>query len=276
LSVLFSKRPKTPGSIAACVMGNFRNGAGFRYHNKACLWRIDLRGGHVLEQRLLPVPNRDWEDLASDTKGYLYIGDFGNNLNRRRDLCIFKYHPETGVTDSILFAYPDQKGFPPATENERVFDCEAMIFFRDSLYLFTKGRFNGRHFTKEYVLPAQPGRYVAQLRDSAYLRKRVVSGAAISSDGRTLALTSYYVKMYLKSIPSTKATVWYFFDPTGDGRFFKSRPDRRRLPKFLIARQFESIVEVQPGRWMAANESIVMQKASFWRIKSPKSGKIKR
>jgi hypothetical protein len=31
-----------------------------------------------------PFPNRDWEDITSDSSGNLYIGDFGNNGNARR------------------------------------------------------------------------------------------------------------------------------------------------------------------------------------------------
>ena len=33
--------------------------------------------------------NRDWEALAADDAGNLYIGDAGNNSNKRRDLAVY-------------------------------------------------------------------------------------------------------------------------------------------------------------------------------------------
>lgn len=46
-------------------------------------------------QKTTPValPNVDWEDLTRDPAGHLYIGDFGNNLNNRRNLTIYRLHP---------------------------------------------------------------------------------------------------------------------------------------------------------------------------------------
>jgi hypothetical protein len=234
--------------------------------NAAELLRLDIRTGNILEARTLPLRNRDWEDLTADPQGNLYIGDFGNNLNNRKDLRIYIYQPYTGHIDSILFEYPDQTSFPPKAEEDRKFDCEAMIFAHDSLHLFTKSRFKSQHYTKQYVLPAQPGHYTAHLRDSLSLHHRVVSGAGISADGKTLALTSYIVGLRLRFLPFSKATIWYFTDP-GNGDFLKSKPRHRRLPKFLLARQFESVMETAPGRWMAANESIGPQKAALWRLR---------
>ena len=38
----------------------------------------------------IKAKNNDWEDLAIDDKGNIYIGDFGNNLNKRKNLVILK------------------------------------------------------------------------------------------------------------------------------------------------------------------------------------------
>ena len=172
------------------------------------LYLFDMAADSIRETRLLSCTNIDWEDLCADPAGNLYIGDFGNNFNNRRDLRIYRYNPASNALDSIVFAYPDQAAFPPAGEKDRNFDCEAMAFFDDSLHLFSKSRFKGGHVTKHYVLPARPGHYVAQLRESIRLKNRVVSGAAISRDGKTLALTSYMVGFKLGFIPFTKAHVF--------------------------------------------------------------------
>ena len=109
-------------------------------------------------------------------------------------------HREPHVTAATL---------PPAGEVERNFDCEAFIWYKDTLHLFTKSRFAGRHFTKHYTIPAVPGIWQAELRDSLYLPNRVVSGAAISADGKTLALTAYYVKKRIWPVPYTGASVFF-------------------------------------------------------------------
>lgn len=75
--------------------------------------------GELLKTLLLnATQNHDWEDLTSDS-AYLYIGDFGNNANRRRDLAIYKF-PRAAASDSdhfmpqiISFTFADQTAFPP-------------------------------------------------------------------------------------------------------------------------------------------------------------------
>ncbi len=233
-------------------------------HNPSDLFRYDPIEGKLLEVRHLPVPNRDWEDLTSDTKGNLYVGDVGNNYNKRRDLRIYRYNPATGALDSILFKYPDQRDFAPADKTAWNFNCEAIVFFRDSLHLFSKNNFKGNFYTKHYVLPARPGTYVAELRDSFYLKNRVVTGAALSKDGSTLAITSYIIGKRLGFLPYTKASVFYFTN-FKDSNFLQGKQLRKRLPKFLLARQFESVVQWDETRWLVANEGRKPQFQSVWK-----------
>ena len=234
-------------------------------HNPSDLFHYDPLQNKVLETRRLPVPNRDWEDLANDDQGNLYIGDVGNNYNRRTDLRIYRYNPATRALDSILLNYPDQKEFAPADKKHWNFNCEAVIFFRDSLHLFSKNTFQGNFYTKHYVVPARPGRYTAELRDSICLRNRVVTGAALSRDGRTLALTSYIIGKRLGFLPFTKATVFYFHNFNGS-HFLQGKQTRKRLPKFLIARQYESVTQWTNDRWLVANEGRKPQMQSVWRV----------
>lgn len=234
--------------------------------NPPILFRYDALQGKLLESKKLPVPNRDWEDLAHDPAGNLYIGDFGNNRNARRDLRIYRYDPATQQLDSILFHYPDQREFAPADESRWNYNCEAMVFFRDSLHLFSKNSFKGNFYSKHYVLPARPGKYVAELRDSIYLKNRVVTGAALSRDGKTLALTAYIIGTKMGFLPYTKSSAIYFNDFTGS-QFFKGKMRRQRLPKFMIARQFESITQWDEKRWITANEGRKPQVQSVWRVK---------
>lgn len=161
--------------------------------SKPELFEIDYKGKLL---RTLPLPhlrNRDWEDLARDTDGNIYIGDFGNNSNYRKDLKIYKFNPsQPQKADSITFRYADQTEFPPR-EKERNFDCEAFFWHADSLYLFSKNR--GKKNVKMYVVPAKPGDYTAQVRGEVFLKSMVT--AADINPGHTLFAVLTYGKVLL-------------------------------------------------------------------------------
>lgn len=157
--------------------------------NTAALYKVTPQGDLLQTLDLAPLTNIDWEDLARDDEGRLYIGDFGNNQNKRRNLCIYRLSgPGLRQTDTIRFRYPDQRAFPPR-KAARNFDCEAFFYRQDSLYLFTKNRGKG-HWVKMYSVPARPGYHVATLLDSIRINTWV-TGADLSPDGRTVALLGY-------------------------------------------------------------------------------------
>jgi hypothetical protein len=234
--------------------------------NPPALYRVNVITGAILETRTLPLPNRDWEELCCAPNGQLFIGDFGNNQNKRRNLAIYLYDPSNGRIDSILFHYPDQHAFPPETENDRRFDCEAVIWYADSLHLFTKSRFKGNCITYHYTLPDQAGKYTAVLKDSLHLKNHVVTGAATSPDGKTMTLTSYFIGKRFGIFPFTRAHV-YCFTEFPEGQFFQGCRSKHRLPKCLLARQFESIVWYSNRYWLVANEGNGMQQQAIWRLK---------
>lgn len=235
-------------------------------HNPPELFRFDPVAGKILEIRKLPLTNFDWEDLASDQAGNLYIGDFGNNYNSRKNLRIFRYNPQSGALDSIQFRYPDQMEFPPASRENWNFNCEAMVFYKDSLHIFSKNTFKGNFYTKHYVLPTVPGNYVAELRDSIQLKNRIVTGAAISGDGKTFVLTGYIIGKRWGFLPFTRASAMFFFNYPGSN-FLRGKQDWKKLPKFLLSRQFESITQWQGKTWAVANEGRKPQKQRLWKLK---------
>lgn len=154
----------------------------------ASLYKVTPQGD-LLQTLKLPLVNIDWEDLTRDDEGRLYIGDFGNNQNKRRNLAIYRLSGlNLSQIDTIRFRYPDQKDFPPR-KDDRNFDCEAFYYRQDSLYLFTKNRGKG-DWVKLYGLPARPGYHVATLLDSIEINTWI-TGADLSPDSRTVALLGY-------------------------------------------------------------------------------------
>ena len=156
--------------------------------------------GRLRQTIPLALPNVDWEDLARDPAGRLYIGDFGNNLNNRRNLAIYRLHPDqpAGV-DTIRFRYADQTRFPPGPDSLN-FDCEAFFYRADSLYLFSKNR--GRGPVTVYALPARPGSFIAR-RVGQLAINRMVTGAAVSPSGKRFALLTYGKILTFDLVPGT-------------------------------------------------------------------------
>ena len=158
--------------------------------NPAELFTVDSAGNITAQLKLPELHNTDWEDLAQDKQGNLFIADVGNNLNQRKDLMIYKLNPnQPKVFETIRFAYADQSAFPPAPEG-RNYDCEATVWHQNKLYLFSKNRSRINRFVKLYSLPDRTGTYTTAPIDSVY-SKAMVTAADISPDGKTLALLTY-------------------------------------------------------------------------------------
>lgn len=185
------------------------------------------RTGKISDAIYIRGKNTDWEDLAQDQDGNVYIGDFGNQDNNRRDLKIFKIPNPATLTDKIVepeiinFTYSNQKSYPPQRSNMN-FDMEAMICFNNYIYLFSKNRtepFNGH--TYMYKLPQKPGTYVAELVDSIFLGPEPmianwVTAADISPDGQRLALLGHQ-------------KLWFFSCFVGDN-FFSGKMTELTFP----------------------------------------------
>jgi hypothetical protein len=169
----------------------------------ARFFAIDGRGHLLAEYQVDGAQNVDWEDIAIDDAGHLYLGDFGNNANQRRDLVIYRV-PEpdpaaparrVGVDRALHFRYADQETFPDRAH--RNFDAEAMLWFRGALYIFSKDR-SDTH-TRVYRLPDRGGDGELALEPIADLDLGGdpsglfgnTTAADISPDGRFVALLTY-------------------------------------------------------------------------------------
>lgn len=169
--------------------------------NKSEVFLLDVNGKHVETVNVKDTKNRDWEALACAPDGTLYIGDVGNNLNKREKLQIYVLPPgfenEKSVEpEKITFHYEDQEKFPPK-KSEMNFDCEGFLYAKGSIYIFTKCRtkpFTG--ITYIYELPAKPGKQVAkkigqlQLCGSGW-RSCSVTGVDYNEEYNMIAVLTY-------------------------------------------------------------------------------------
>lgn len=254
--------------------------------NRPVLYCTDGQG-RLKDSLVLAVANRDWEDLTADASGRMYVGDFGNNANRRTDLMVWCVPPPFVASDTlepqaIPFFWPDQRTFPPAPQ-WRNFDCEGFFWARDSLFLFSKdelGRRRGHYRTKLYVLPARAeGRRAAVLRDSLELPNRVVTGAALSADGRMVALVGYDFRRVLGVLPWSRASVFVLHN--WNGYDFEGVRIWRKHVSFLLPTQYEAIDFLDEATLLIARErtpfsrqlakTVSLHRLKRWRPKGKES-----
>ena len=127
------------------------------------VFTVDISSGKITQDITVKnAINIDWEDLASNGKD-VFIGDFGNNENKRKDQTIYWVEDIAHITDpsyttfakSTTFTLEDQKKYPPK-KSQYNFDIEAFIVHNSYFYLFTRNRNHGKHFdgtTKLYRVP---------------------------------------------------------------------------------------------------------------------------
>lgn len=155
---------------------------------------------NTIQRRILikDAFNIDWEDIAQDAT-HIYVGDFGNNSNGARpNFKIYKI-AKKDITDSsgnikvkaeiIKFKYnnqPEKQVSVPA--NTTNWDCEAMIAYKDKLYLFTK-QWKGNK-TVLYELSKTAGEHVALFKDSLDVGG-LITGADIQLSKGRIVLSGY-------------------------------------------------------------------------------------
>ncbi|WP_103864582.1 hypothetical protein [Aquimarina sp. I32.4] len=173
--------------------------------NSNTLFCLNQKGKILKKIKIPKTKNIDWEDLAYGKKDTLYIGDFGNNSNDRKNLRIYKVSPpfsEKTSVSKIEFSFPDQKKFPPKKKNLN-FDVEAFLCFNNNLYLFTKNRGKDkRGITTVYRVPTESGKHIAKLVGNYTTCNDpsdcLITGATINSSGDKIALLTHN-KIFLLS-----------------------------------------------------------------------------
>lgn len=213
------------------------------------LYAIDTTTGKVLKKvTITNATNVDWEDLTQDDD-YIYIGDFGNNEHgNRKDLKVYKVKKsdvksKTAVEAAVIhFSYNDQTNFAATGADNTNFDCEAIIAYGDSLFLFSKDWVDNK--TRLYKLPKLAGTYTATNIGELNVHG-LVTGATIIPDKKVIVLTGYNSLLM--------PFVYLLYDFTGD-RFFAANKRKIGIRQSFL--QVEGICPVTDTNFYISNERL--------------------
>lgn len=148
--------------------------------------------GSLVREFAVAVANIDWEDIAADDDGRLYVGDIGNNGGRLPIRAIHRFvEPDPSVEPRGPLK-PDRSWYYRLPDRDR-FDAESLYLDGETLRLIAK-RFDGRDaqvyklaldVRADLLRPAlpEPVRRLEGFTDAA-------TGADLSPDGRRLAVVS--------------------------------------------------------------------------------------
>src|SRR5258705_12500543 len=156
--------------------------------NDASIYAITREGKFIAEYRV-NVENRDWEDIAIDDAGHLFIGDIGNNGGKHNQIHVYRLDepdpadkPPGGigkvkVDKSWKISYADQP-----------FDAESLFIWKDYGYIISK-LFTGLPATI-YRFPLHEKKDVTLERVCSIPIHSPATAADISADGKRLAVLS--------------------------------------------------------------------------------------
>lgn len=169
--------------------------------NKNAVYGLKEDGQMVAKIPVENSENTDWEDIISDPQGNIYIGDFGNNDNDRKDLAILKTdlkdvnQTTTKIIQTTKFHYQGQTDFPPKKSN-LLYDCEAFVEMNGNFYLFTKNRSKGFDGTfLVFQVPNKEGDFEAKLIGKLQLQggynDAAITSATINSTKDKIVLLTH-------------------------------------------------------------------------------------
>lgn len=159
--------------------------------DKARIFATTAKGDLIKEVEIRGAQNVDWEDIATDNAGHLYIGDFGDNRKKQKQRVIYVVkEPNPFEADSapvlrrILFDFPEQRQL-----QKKGFDCEALFWANENLYCLTKHSKDGITRLYKFDLGAGDQQTVTEIAE--FNIDGAVTSADASIDGNKLLVLCY-------------------------------------------------------------------------------------
>ena len=154
---------------------------------KQVLYAIDREGKTRASFPVTGATLHDWEDIAIDDAGHLFIGDIGNNDAKRDMLAVYEIDepdPTAGNGNAVSPKRGWKLKFPNAP-----FDCESLFIWKDYGYVVSKV-FNKAH-AQIFRFPLKETTEPLMLELVATTKiESPVTGADISADGNLLGLVA--------------------------------------------------------------------------------------
>lgn len=149
--------------------------------------------GSLIREYVVAAPNVDWEDIAADDQGHLYLADTGNNNNRLPVRAVYVLdEPDpaaAGPTPALKVKTATYYRFP----EEGRFDAEGLVIVGGRALIFAKTK-DGRE-AEVYSVPLDPP--APLIRPAVPIRAGTlkgflepVTGASLTADGRRLVVCS--------------------------------------------------------------------------------------
>jgi hypothetical protein len=153
---------------------------------KQVLYAIDREGDTRASFPVNGVTLHDWEDIAIDDAGHLYIGDIGNNDSKRDALTVYEIdepNPQAGAGPVSPKRVWNLR-FPQAP-----FDCESLFVWKDQGYVISKVFDKARAQIFRFPLKDTNDPLTLELVATTEIESPV-TGADISADGTLLGLVA--------------------------------------------------------------------------------------
>jgi hypothetical protein len=153
---------------------------------KQVLYAIDREGDTRASFSVIGVTLHDWEDIAIDDAGHLFIGDVGNNDSKRDTLAVYEID-EPNPQASPGPVSPKRAWnlrFPQAP-----FDCESLFIWKDQGYVISKVFDKARAQIFRFPLRDTNEPLTLELVATTKIESPV-TGADISADGTLLGLVA--------------------------------------------------------------------------------------
>ena len=162
------------------------------------------RDARVIRSFDLAAPNLDWEDVATDDRGRIYIGDIGDNKGLLRLRAIYRFDEPDPSRPPAGPLKPSASTFYARPSND-CFDAEGLVVEGGRAVLVTKRLDGGEAELRE--VPLEPP--APLLRPTAARKVGVLpgfvdpaTGADLSPDGRRLAVCGVdVVRVYDRPAP---------------------------------------------------------------------------
>jgi hypothetical protein len=174
------------------VVVSRRNPELFWTHNdgggkRQVLYAMTRSGQPIAEFRVTGAVLDDWEDIAADDKGHLFLGDVGNNDSKRSSISVHQVdEPETKENQNGLVRVTRTWSlrFPG-----KPFDCESLVVWQDHGYLISKVFDDERAGLYRFSLSNSAPEQTLELAGDLKIDSPV-TGADISADGKLFGIVA--------------------------------------------------------------------------------------